>query len=136
MGLKILHNPRCSKSRQTLAILSDNGIDVDIIEYLKDVPSEKTLRQIINILGIKPRELLRKGEVVYKENNLRREDLTDDDLIQFMLDNPILIERPIVYDDNRAIIGRPPENVLIFLKWIKKIKTLIKDSKIKQTIDR
>ena len=59
MGLKILHNPRCSKSRQTLAILSDNGIDVDIIEYLKDVPSEKTLRQIINILGIKPRDLLR-----------------------------------------------------------------------------
>ena len=135
MTIKIFHNPRCSKSRQTLAILSDNGIDVDIIEYLKDVPSEKTLRQIINILGIKPRELLRKGEVVYKENNLRREDLTDDDLIQFMLDNPILIERPIVYDDNRAIIGRPPENVLIFLKWIKKIKTLIKDSKIKQTID-
>ena len=89
MGLKILHNPRCSKSRQTLAILSDNGIDVDIIEYLKDVPSEKTLRQIINILGIKPRDLLRKGEVVYKENNLRREDLTDDDLIQFMLDKGI-----------------------------------------------
>ena len=113
MGLKILHNPRCSKSRQTLAILSDNGIDVDIIEYLKDVPSEKTLRQIINILGIKPRELLRKGEVVYKENNLRREDLTDDDLIQFMLDNPILIERPIVYDDERAVIGRPPDNVCL-----------------------
>ena len=112
MGLKILHNPRCSKSRQTLAILSDNGIDVDIIEYLKDAPSEKTLRQIIDILGIKPRELLRKGEVVYKENNLRREDLTDDDLIQFMLDNPILIERPIVYDDKRAVIGRPPDNVL------------------------
>jgi len=122
MGLKILHNPRCSKSRQTLAILSDNGIDVDIIEYLKDVPSEKTLRQIINILGIKPRELLRKGEVVYKENNLRREDLTDDDLIQFMLDNPILIERPIVYDDKRAVIGRPPDNVLKLIKWLRKIK--------------
>ena len=116
MGFKILHNPRCSKSRQTLAILSDNGIDVDIIEYLKDVPSEKTLRQIIDILGIKPRELLRKGEVVYKENNLRREDLTDDDLIQFMLDNPILIERPIVYDDKRAVIGRPPDNVLKLIK--------------------
>ena len=114
MGLKILHNPRCSKSRQTLAILSDNGIDVDIIEYLKDVPSEKTLRQIIDILGIKPRELLRKGEVVYKENNLRREDLTDDDLIQFMLDNPILIERPIVYDDKRAVIGRPPDNAVSY----------------------
>ena len=122
MGLKILHNPRCSKSRQTLAILSDNGIDVDIIEYLKDVPSEKTLRQIINILGIKPRDLLRKGEVVYKENNLRREDLTDDDLIQFMLDSPILIERPIVYDDKRAVIGRPPDNVLKLIKWLRKIK--------------
>ena len=122
MGLKILHNPRCSKSRQTLAILSDNGIDVDIIEYLKDVPSEKTLRQIIDILGIKPRELLRKGEVVYKENNLRREDLTDDDLIQFMLDNPILIERPIVYDDKRAVIGRPPDNVLKLIEWLRKIK--------------
>ena len=122
MGLKILHNPRCSKSRQTLAILSDNGIDVDIIEYLKDVPSEKTLRQIIDILGIKPRELLRKGEMVYKENNVRREDLTDDDLIQFMLDNPILIERPIVYDDKRAVIGRPPDNVLKLIKWLRKIK--------------
>ena len=122
MGLKILHNPRCSKSRQTLAILSENGIDVDIIEYLKDAPSEKTLRQIIDILGIKPRELLRKGEVVYKENNLRREDLTDDDLIQFMLDNPILIERPIVYDDKRAVIGRPPDNVLKLIKWLRKIK--------------
>ena len=122
MGLKIFHNPRCSKSRQTLAILSDNGIDVDIIEYLKDVPSEKNLRQIIDILGIKPRELLRKGEMVYKENNLRREDLTDDDLIQFMLDNPILIERPIVYDDKRAVIGRPPDNVLKLIKWLRKIK--------------
>ena len=122
MGLKILHNPRCSKSRQTLAILSDNGIDVDIIEYLKDVPSEKTLRQIINILGIKPRDLLRKGEGVYKENNLRREELTDDDLIQFMLDNPILIERPIVYDDERAVIGRPPDNVLKLIKWSIKVK--------------
>ena len=122
MGLKILHNPRCSKSRQTLAILNENGIDVDIIEYLKDVPSKETLKQIINILGIKPRDLLRKGEGVYKENNLRREGLTDDDLIQFMIDNPILIERPIVYDANRAVIGRPPDNVLKLIKWIQKIK--------------
>ena len=116
MGLKILHNPRCSKSRQTLAILSESGIDVDIIEYLKDVPSKETLKQIINILGIKPRDLLRKGEGVYKENNLRREGLTDDDLIQFMIDNPILIESPIVYDANRAVIGRPPDNVLKLIK--------------------
>ena len=122
MGLKILHNPRCSKSRQTLAILSENRIDVDIIEYLKDVPSKETLKKIINVLDIKPRDLLRKGESVYKENNLRREDLTDDDLIQFMLDNPILIERPIVYDDKRAVIGRPPDNVLKLIKWLRKIK--------------
>ena len=122
MGLKILHNPRCSKSRQTLAILSENRINVDIIEYLKDVPSKETLKKIINVLGIKPRDLLRKGESVYKENNLRREDLTDDDLIQFMLDNPILIERPIVYDDKRAVIGRPPDNVLKLIKWSRKVK--------------
>jgi len=122
MGLKIFHNPRCSKSRQTLAILSENGIDVDIIEYLKDVPSKEALRQIINILDIKPRDLLRKGEAVYKENDLRREDLTEDDLIQFMVDNPILIERPIVYDDKRAIIGRPPDNVLKLIKWSRTIK--------------
>lgn len=135
MTIKIFHNPRCSKSRQTLTILEDNGIDVDIIEYLKESPNKETLLQIINLLDIKPRDLMRKGETVYKEKHLNRENLTDDDLVQFMVDNPILIERPIVYDDNRAIIGRPPENVLIFLKWIKKIKTLIKDSKIKQTID-
>lgn len=135
MTIKIFHNPRCSKSRQTLTILEDNGIDVDIIEYLKESPNKETLLQIINLLDIKPRDLMRKGETVYKEKHLNRENLTDDDLLQFMVDNPILIERPIVYDDNRAIIGRPPENVLIFLKWIKKIKTLIKDSKIKQTID-
>ena len=135
MTIKIFHNPRCSKSRQTLTILEDNGIDVDIIEYLKESPNKETLLQIINLLDIKPRDLMRKGETVYKEKHLNRENLTDDDLVQFMVDNPILIERPIVYDDNRAIIGRPPENVLIFLKWIKKIKKLIKDSKIKQTID-
>ena len=116
MTIKIFHNPRCSKSRQTLTILEDNGIDVDIIEYLKESPNKETLLQIINLLDIKPRDLMRKGETVYKEKILNRENLTDDDLLQFMVDNPILIERPIVYDDNRAIIGRPPENVLIFLK--------------------
>ena len=116
MTIKIFHNPRCSKSRQTLTILEDNGIDVDIIEYLKESPNKETLLQIINLLDIKPRDLIRKGETVYKEKLLNKENLTDDDLVQFMVDNPILIERPIVYDDNRAIIGRPPENVLIFLK--------------------
>ena len=116
MTIKIFHNPRCSKSRQTLTILEDNGLDFDIIEYLKESPNKETLLQIINLLDIKPRDLIRKGETVYKEKLLNNENLTDDDLVQFMVDNPILIERPIVYDDNRAIIGRPPENVLIFLK--------------------
>lgn len=116
MTIKIFHNPRCSKSRQTLTILEDNGVDFDIIEYLKESPNKETLLQIINLLDIKPRDLMRKGETVYKEKLLNNENLTDDDLVQFMVDNPILIERPIVYDDNRAIIGRPPENVLIFLK--------------------
>ena len=116
MTIKIFHNPRCSKSRKTLTILEDNGIDVDIIEYLKESPNKETLLQIINLLNIKPRDLIRKGEAIYKEKRLNRENLTDDDLVQFMVDNPILIERPIVYDNNRAIIGRPPENVLIFLK--------------------
>ena len=116
MTIKIFHNPRCSKSRQTLSILADNEIDIDIVEYLKETPNKETLVKIINLLDIKPRDLLRKSEAVYKEKGLNNENLTDDDLIQYMLDNPILIERPIVFDDYRAIIGRPPENVLIFLK--------------------
>ena len=116
MAIKIFHNPRCSKSRQTLSILADNEIDIDIVEYLKETPNKETLVKIINLLDIKPRDLLRKSEAVYKEKGLNNENLTDDDLIQYMLDNPILIERPIVFDDSRAIIGRPPENVLIFLK--------------------
>ena len=116
MAIKIFHNPRCSKSRQTLSILTDNEIDIDIVEYLKETPNKETLVKIINLLDIKPRDLLRKSEAVYKEKGLNNENLTDDDLIQYMLDNPILIERPIVFDDYRAIIGRPPENVLIFLK--------------------
>ena len=116
MAIKIFHNPRCSKSRQTLSILADNEIDIDIVEYLKETPNKETLVKIINLLDIKPRDLLRKSEAVYKEKGLNNENLTDDDLVQHMLDNPILIERPIVFDDYRAIIGRPPENVLIFLK--------------------
>tara|TARA_Y100001970_G_scaffold37932_1_gene46832 strand:- start:2112 stop:2462 length:351 start_codon:yes stop_codon:yes gene_type:complete len=116
LAIKIFHNPRCSKSRQTLSILADNEIDIDIVEYLKETPNKETLVKIINLLDIKPRDLLRKSEAVYKEKGLNNENLTDDDLIQYMLDNPILIERPIVFDDYRAIIGRPPENVLIFLK--------------------
>ena len=118
MRLKILHNPRCSKSRQTLAILKDNSVDVEIIEYLKEIPTRKIIEEIIQLLNINPRDLLRKGEAVYKEKNLSRDDLSDDEIISLMLENPILIERPIVFGDNLAIIGRPPENVMKFLKWV------------------
>jgi len=116
--LKILHNPRCSKSRQTLSILKDNTVDVEIIEYLKEIPTRETIEEIIKLLNINPGDLLRKGEAIYKEKNLSRDDLSDDEIITLMLENPILIERPIVFDDNLAIIGRPPENVMKFLKWV------------------
>ncbi len=109
--MKIYHNPRCSKSRQTLAIIEENGVNPEIIEYLKDVPSEKELKELINKLGIKPYDLLRKGEADFKEN-YKDKELTDDEWIKAMVRFPKLIERPIVVKNNRAVLGRPPENVL------------------------
>ncbi|MDO6461944.1 arsenate reductase (glutaredoxin) [Granulosicoccaceae sp. 1_MG-2023] len=114
--LTILHNPRCSKSRATKQLLDENGADYTTVEYLKDTPSREQLENILKLLGYAPRELMRKGEAVYKEKNLSDESLTDDQLIDAMLENPILIERPIVVHGDRAVIGRPPENVLELLK--------------------
>ncbi|MDH5357233.1 MAG: arsenate reductase (glutaredoxin) [Gammaproteobacteria bacterium] len=108
----IYHNPRCSKSRQTLALLAQQGIKSEVIEYLKTPPTPDTLRTIINQLGISPRQLLRKGEAIYKELNLADESLSDEQLIQAMFTHPKLIERPIVISNNKAKIGRPPEAVL------------------------
>jgi len=110
--ISIYHNPRCSKSRQTLALLEEKGIEVTIIEYLKTPPSAESLRTIIEQLGISPRQLLRKGETIYKELNLKDESLSDQQLIQAMCDNPKLIERPIVINNGKAKLGRPPESVL------------------------
>jgi len=111
-AISIYHNPRCSKSRQTLALLQQQGIEPEIIEYLKTPPSKESLTVILQQLGISARQLLRKGEALYKELNLANPDLTEAELIQAMCDHPKLIERPIVIKDGQARLGRPPETVL------------------------
>lgn len=115
MTVTIYHNPRCSKSRQTLALLREQGIEPDIIEYLKAPPAANELKRIIDLLEIGPRQLMRTGEVEYKDNDLADESLADSALIQAMCDHPRLIERPIVVAGDRARIGRPPEAVLDIL---------------------
>ena len=115
MNFKIYHNPRCSKSRQTLEFLQNNGIDPEIIEYLNNPPSARELKNILESLELRLRELMRKNEELYKTNNLNSPDLSDDQLIRAMIENPILIERPIVLADGKAAIGRPPETVLNIL---------------------
>ena len=116
MSLKILHNPRCSKSRQTLEIINSKGISVEVIEYLKTPLKYDDLLKIIKLLDVNPRDIIRKSESIYKEKNLENHKFTDEELTKYMVENPILIERPIVFDDNLAIIGRPPENVLKIIK--------------------
>lgn len=115
MTIKIYHNPRCSKSRQTLQLLEENGAQPEIIEYLKNSPSKEELESVLSLLGLSPRDLMRKGESVYKELNLKDGELNDEQLLNAMLENPILIERPIVLANGKAAIGRPPESVLDIL---------------------
>ncbi|MDX5365932.1 MAG: arsenate reductase (glutaredoxin) [Alphaproteobacteria bacterium] len=111
----IYHNPRCSKSRQTLSLLEERGLDPLIVDYLKAPPSAVELQAILKKLKMKPRDLMRKGEATYKELRLDNEKLTDEKLIRAMVENPILIERPIVVMGAKARIGRPPESVLEIL---------------------
>ena len=108
----IYHNPRCSKSRQTLALLEENGVQPEIRKYLEDAPSAEELTLVIEKLNISPRELLRNKEAEYKENGLNDMSLSDEQIIQIMTQVPKLIERPIVIKGNSARIGRPPESVL------------------------
>ena len=115
MRTTIYHNPRCSKSRQTLALLEEKGISPRIVDYLKTPPSAAELKAILKTLGLKPRDLMRKGEPRYAELGLKDRDLDDDALIARMVANPILIERPIVVSGGKAAIGRPPEKVLEIL---------------------
>ncbi len=107
----IYHNPRCSKSRATLALLQENGIDPDIVLYLQQAPAHETLRELISLLGIAPRDLIRTGEKEYAEHGLANPDLTDDELIEALHQFPILMQRPIVVANGKARIGRPPESV-------------------------
>jgi arsenate reductase (glutaredoxin) len=115
MSVTIYHNPRCSKSRQTLALLQDKGIKPEIIEYLSSPPDAGTLGEILGKLGLEPRDLMRRKEAPYKELDLADTGKTRDALIQAMVDNPILIERPIVLSGGKAALGRPPEQVLEIL---------------------
>jgi arsenate reductase len=115
MTAKIYHNSRCSKSRATLAILEQNNVDFEIVNYLQETPSESELRSLLSDLGINARDLIRKGEQAYKDLNLSDKSKSDDDLIAAMIKFPILIERPIVKTSKGAAIGRPPENVLSIL---------------------
>ncbi len=115
MQVVIYHNPRCSKSRATLALLREHGVETRIIEYLETPPDAKTLGGLLKKLGMKPRELLRTNEAAYKDNRLDRAQLTDKQIIDVMVRHPVLIERPIVVAGSRATIGRPPEQVLEIL---------------------
>lgn len=109
--LTIYHNPRCSKSRNTLQLIEAAGITPEIVLYLENPPSAKEIKDLLAKLGISARDLLRKGESDYKDNNLKDPELTEAQLIDFMAQYPKLIERPIVVKGDQAILGRPPENV-------------------------
>ena len=111
-NIKIYHNPSCSKCRQTMELLNDKGIQPDVIEYLNTPPNKAELENILNMLGLEPRQLMRKGESEYKDNNLDDESLSTNQLIEAMVKFPRLIERPIVINNGKAAIGRPPTQVL------------------------
>ncbi len=115
MLVTIFHNPRCSKSRQTLELLVKQGIKPILNEYLISPPTAEKIKEILRKLGYAPRDLMRKKEDAYIEHNLDNQTLSDDYLIDFMIKHPILIERPIVLANEKAAIGRPPEKVLEIL---------------------
>ena len=115
MKVQILHNPRCSKSRTTLQLLKDNGVEPEVILYLDTPPDKAELASILSKLNMQPRDLMRKGQKEYKAMGLDNTQLSDEELIAAMLEAPILIERPIVLANGKACIGRPPEAVLKIL---------------------
>ena len=112
--MKIYHNPRCRKSRETLGIIKSAKVNPEIVEYLNSPPTENELKNILKMLEISPLDLLRKGESIYKEK-YKGKKFNEENWIKIMVKNPILIERPIVVKNGKAILGRPPENVKIFL---------------------
>ena len=112
---KIFHNSRCSKSRQALQILQDSNCDIEIFNYLETDLDVSLIKDVLKKLSLKPRDILRKSEQDYKDNNLEEDNLSYDDLIDYMIKYPKLIERPIVIKGDKAVLGRPPENVLELL---------------------
>ncbi|CAH0218012.1 Arsenate reductase [Pseudomonas sp. Bi70] len=113
--LTLYHNPRCSKSRAALQLLEERGLQPTVVHYLDTPPSAAQLREVLDKLGLPPRQLLRSGEDEYRQLNLADQALTDDALIEAMVAHPRLIERPILITADRAVIGRPPENILELL---------------------
>ncbi len=115
MTVTIYHNPRCSKSRATLSLLEKQGVTPEIVHYLENPPTPDELKAVLEKLGLRPRDILRKKENPYKELGLDDETLPDDALILAMTEHPELIERPIVVNENKAALGRPPESILDIL---------------------
>ena len=111
-NLVIYHNPRCSKSRETLQLITDHQIEPEIIDYLEEPPSPEELKRIISLLGLTARDLLRTTEPVYKDADLDDDSLSDDEIIEAICEYPALLQRPIVIGGERAVIGRPPVKVL------------------------
>jgi arsenate reductase len=111
----IYHNPRCSKSRETLALLEGKGVEPQVVEYLKAPPTKEELRALLQKLGMEPEQLVRKGEEVYK-TRFAGKSMTDEQWLDAVARNPVLIERPIVVKGAKAVLGRPPENVLALLR--------------------
>ena len=116
MAVVIYHNPRCTKSRQTLQLLEKRGLEFKIVDYLRTPPDASELRKILNVLQLAPREIMRKNEPEYRQLGLDNPDLSDAGLIRALQEHPRLIERPIVISGNKAAIGRPPENILKILE--------------------
>lgn len=115
MSVTIYYNPRCSKSRQALQLLQARGIEPKVVNYLETPPERSELLQILEMLAMEPRDLMRKQQAEYKANGLDRSEISRDRLIDAMLKHPILIERPIVVSGKRAALGRPPERILEIL---------------------
>jgi len=114
-NITIWHNPRCSKSREALKLLQEEGIEPKIYKYLNELPSKEEIKEILSMLGLKPREIMRTKESIYKELGLK--DVEDDEkLIEAMVEHPRLIERPIVIKDGKAVIGRPSQRVIELIK--------------------
>ena len=115
MPIRLFHNPRCSKSRAALALLRQRGVEPEVVEYLKQTPSAAEIDRLLTLLGMQPRQLMRRGEAPYRELGLDDPGLSRAALIAAMADNPILIERTITVRGERAVLGRPPEKVLALL---------------------